>query len=342
MSAKASPLDHPDLDAVWRDCASALGFQVVRTQDAYASTDGRGTIFIGSPETLDDDDNLAQLVLHELCHAFVQGEDRWRLPDWGLDNTTTADDARERACLRLQAQLADEHGLRALMIPTTIWRDFYAALPADPLQAPAGEDDEACALARTALALARTPRIAAPLTKALAATASRLAANGAWRALGRHPIGWALGPPHETCGTCAWHYVGGRGPAVSRCRQSAGEVGDGRRIDPAHPACERWEPPVDCLTCGACCREAYHTVAVSMRDAVTWRQPAFVVRSGHRYSLLREGDRCAALDVVTDTASESGRRFGCKIYEDRPQTCRDFERGGRHCVTARRRVGLSR
>jgi Fe-S-cluster containining protein len=79
-----------------------------------------------------------------------------------------------------------------------------------------------------------------------------------------------------------------------------------------------------------------------MRDPVVWKQPAFVVRTGHRWSLLRAGDRCACLDVAPNLDAPAAKRYACSIYDDRPQTCRDFERGGRHCLTARRRVGLSR
>ncbi|HTM20170.1 MAG TPA: hypothetical protein VL172_06680, partial [Kofleriaceae bacterium] len=59
------------------------------------------------------------------------------------------------------------------------------------------------------------------------------------------------------------------------------------------------------------------------------------VDRGEYLELRRSGDRCAALtgDLAT--------RFHCTIYADRPQTCRDFELGGDHCLTARRRVGLS-
>jgi len=34
-------------------------------------------------------------------------------------------------------------------------------------------------------------------------------------------------------------------------------------------------------------------------------------------------------------------RYQCTIYDDRPRTCRDFTLGSNHCLTARRRVGLS-
>jgi hypothetical protein len=334
-----TPLDTPALDGLWTEAAARCGFRVERGQAAYATTDGAGTIQIGAPDTLDGDDSLAQLILHELCHALVQGEDSWRLPDWGLDNTSERDAVGEQACLRLQAELADRHGLRELMAPTTEWQSYYRALPADPLHAPGAGDDEACARARAALALAERRGLAPLLAEALAATAALLRAAGAPAA---HPLGFPLGPAGETCGGCAWRYRGGRGPAVDRCRQSVGEVGDGRRVRPEDPACERWEAPVDCLTCGACCREAYHSVAVSMRDPVVWKQPGLIVRDGHRWSLLRAGERCAALESAAGAGAAGGARYHCRIYEDRPRTCRDFERGGRHCLVARRRVGLSR
>jgi hypothetical protein len=324
------------IDRVWIEAANHCGFRVVRSDAAYASTDGRGTIVVGEPHTLDDEDTVAQLVLHEICHALVQGEARWSSPDWGLDNTTDRDDVREEACLRLQAHLASLHGLRAELAPTTPWKSYYRALPAAPLTAIDGAHAEACTLAAAGEELARRKGIAAVLGDALAATAALLHPEAPEP---RHPLGLAFGPASETCGSCAWRYVGGRGPAVERCRQSAGEVGDGARVSAELRACEKWEAPVDCSTCGACCREAYHTVAVSVRDPVVWKQPGLVVREGHRWSLLRAQERCAALEVSGEAGA---RRYHCSIYEDRPRTCREFERGGRHCLSARRRVGLSR
>ena len=78
-------------------------------------------------------------------------------------------------------------------------------------------------------------------------------------------------------------------------------------------------------------------MTVSVRDPVVWREPALIVRNGHRFEILREGPRCAALKV----ASERPTRYSCTIYENRPQPCRDFAANGRHCLDARRRVGLS-
>src|SRR3954469_20903259 len=144
-------LGHAAIEELWIAAASRCGFQVIRSSAAYASTDGRGTIQIGERQTLDDDDSVAQLVLHELCHALVQGEARWTSPDWGLDNTTNHDDVREEACLRLQAHFAAKQGLRIEMTPTTEWKGYYRALPEAPLEG----EGEACALARAGVALAR-------------------------------------------------------------------------------------------------------------------------------------------------------------------------------------------
>jgi hypothetical protein len=53
----------------------------------------------------------------------------------------------------------------------------------------------------------------------------------------------------------------------------------------------------------------------------------------------------AARDAIPGAPSggEGGAppTFACTIYDDRPRACRDFEAGGRHCLVARRRVGLS-
>lgn len=158
------------LDAVWLVAARRLGLTVVRSPDVYASSDGRGTLTIGTPETLDADDCLAQMVFHEMCHSLVQGPGSFSLPDFGLDNESDRDVRREHACLRAQAQLAGEYGLRALLAPTTDFRAFYDALPGDPLAA-THEGDPSVALAREALARADTPPWAPHLRRALDATA---------------------------------------------------------------------------------------------------------------------------------------------------------------------------
>jgi hypothetical protein len=345
---RPAALDAPAIDQIWIDAAARCGFRVERGVAAYATTDGDLVISIGARPLLDVDDSLAQLVFHELCHALVQGEDNWRKADWGLDNTTDRDDDREAACLRLQAHWADRHDLRAAMAPTTPWKTYYAALPAHPLFPAGASDEAACALAATALRLAASKGIDVAIDAGLHATAAALLQRGAGADTSAsraelHPVGLPWGDPKQSCGGCAWLYRGGRGPAVERCRQTSGEVGDGKRTRADFPACARWEAPVDCLTCGACCREAYHSVSVSVRDPVVWKQPGLVVRDGHRFSILRAGPRCAALEDDAPAAGDPAGtgRYHCRIYEDRPRTCREFEQGGRHCLVARRRVGLS-
>ncbi len=310
-----------------------------RTQDAYATSNGAGEIAIGANDTLDDDDAFAQLVFHELCHAITEGEGALRQPDWGLDNIP-AHTVREHACLRLQAYLAGRFGLRALMAPTTPYRAYYAMLPRDPLadDADATGDDDAGVRARAALQRFEQSSWRAPLEAALSETAAAVVAAQALAAA--HPLGFPLGPASESCGSCAWLYVGGRGPGVARCRQSAPANGDGMRTERSHPACARWEAPVDCQDCGACCREAYHSVTVSMRDPVVWQEPQLIVRHGTRFEIRRDGPRCAALHVDSD-ASAPAARYACTIYDNRPRPCREFAAGGRHCLDARRRVGLS-
>lgn len=338
-----NPLRTPAIEAIWIAAVREMGWELTRTSEAYATNTGAGRISIGTDEILDDDDALAQLVFHELCHALVQGPPSWAQPDWGLSNADDRDVVFEHACLCLQVALATPHGLREAMAPTTEHRAYHDALPVDPL---ASADTPAVIRARAALASSENAPLRAALNGALARTRAMLArdvqATAATPEVQRHPTGLAWGDPGNSCGTCAWFYVGGRGPAVARCRQSAGADGEGRRTERANRACDRWEAPVACQTCGACCREAYHSVTVSVRDPVVWKQPDMIIRHGHRFEIRREGPRCAAL---VDRRAEPARRlpvFSCTIYDDRPQPCRDFQAGGRHCLVARRRVGLSR
>jgi hypothetical protein len=328
-TTRAHALDDSEIEQIWIDAAARVGFRVERTGEAYASADGTGALLIGVAESLDDDDSVAQLVFHELCHALVQGEENLRLPDFGLDNTSDGDLVAEHACLRLQAHLADGQALRALMTPTTVSRAYYTALPAFPLDG----DDEACRRAARAARWAATAPWKAALERALAETAQVVRSCGRWAmADDQHPLGLALGAAGATCGGCAWRH---ESPLGDRCRQSTGPDGNGQRVDADYPACARFEAALDCRACGACCREGFESVTVGVREAVVWRQPDLVVRNGPRFALLRAGERCAALEEPSSGA------YGCRIYQDRPQACREVMPGDRRCLVARRRVGLS-
>lgn len=335
------------LAEVWLGAARRTGLTVERSAHAYASTDGNGRLVIGAPETLDADDSLAQMIFHELCHSLVQGEASFGAPDWGLDNVGDDDLWREHATLRLQRVLAGRYGLAGFFAPTTDFRAFWDELPADPL---ADRADRSVLHAIAALRRVSTPPWGPALEDALAATAAIVAAAAPFAAPPSLATGFAVPAPHPTglpagadasarCGGCAWRHVGGPGRSATRCRQAGNAI-----IDDGWAACERFEAALDCQTCGACCREAYGAVVVGARDLVRRTRPDFVVDRGpggaHRYELRRAGERCAALAGGVIAAGRI-TGYACTIYDDRPRTCRDFTLGSAHCLTARRRVGLS-
>jgi hypothetical protein len=136
---------------VWTEVARRVGYRLVRSDTCFASIDPSGVMTLGTPETLDADDCLAQMVFHELCHSLVEGPRGLRQVDWGLDNETTRDVPREHATLRLQAALTAEYGLRTALAPTTDFRGFYDALPLDPLLSLDPLDAEEVTLAVAAL-----------------------------------------------------------------------------------------------------------------------------------------------------------------------------------------------
>jgi hypothetical protein len=317
------------LDQIWLATAGRVGLRIERGDDVYASTDGHQTLRIGATPTLDRDDSLAQMIFHELCHSLVEGPDSFARPDWGLDNTGPRDEAREHACLRLQAHLADRHGLRRFLAPTTDYREYYDRLPADPLEP---RRDPAATAAIFGAQRAERPPWGPHLAAALAATAEvvhRAAAFADPAGLYQvadpppapHPSGLPPSPLARRCGTCAW-----RSPA-GVCRQAEAAVAAD------WPGCSRWEAALDCQECAACCREAYHSVTVDRQDPVVRLHPRLIADRGTYLEIVRAGDRCAALDGTI--------RYACTIYQDRPRPCREFELGEGNCLTARRRVGLS-
>ncbi|MEM9191482.1 MAG: YkgJ family cysteine cluster protein [Myxococcota bacterium] len=347
------------LEVVWVGVAERVGFRIRRSSEVYASFDGRKTILIGTAEVLDPDDNLAQMILHELCHALVQGPEQHRADDWGLDNQTDRDLESEHACLRLQAALTRPHGLRRILAPTTEHRAYYDRLPEDPL----GGSEPAVLRARIGWHRADRYPFAPELSRALAATATIAEALGRYAGpddlFGRreslprtNAFGAVLRNSGELCRDCAWAFDVG----TLHCRQH--DV----PIEGDDPACEHFETPFDCQDCAACCREAYGAVELGAEGpALQARYPDLVVERDGRLALRRikhapPAEHCAALEVRSParkhdhSAEEPGvptestrhRRFHCRIYEERPSSCRDFARGGKHCLTARRRLGLSR
>ncbi|MBZ0237117.1 MAG: YkgJ family cysteine cluster protein, partial [Deltaproteobacteria bacterium] len=181
------------LSEVWLGAAARVGLRVERSPHAYASTDGAGTLVIGSAETLDADDSLAQMIFHELCHSLVQGEPSFGERDWGLDNETERDTWREHATLRLQRVLAARYGLAAFFAPTTDYRAFWDALPADPL---ADRTDRSVVHAIAGLRRVAHPPWGPAVEDALAATASIVATASRFAAEGSLARGFAVPAPH--------------------------------------------------------------------------------------------------------------------------------------------------
>lgn len=362
------PLAH-----IWLSAVEQLGLRVGRDSRGYATTDGNGRLTVAHDQDLDADDCLAQILLHELCHALVQGEESFDQPDWGLENDADqaqyqGDTVREQACLRVQAALLRPYGLRGLLGPTTDFRPFYDGLPADPLDGDPA--DPALPLARDGLARAVRAPFRKPLDAALRATAEIHAATGKsgagrydvdaalgtdaaglsamWQlhpAPARHPSGLPMSdglhaaPPGATCAACVFATPPLRGKGPWRCQfTSVGGSGgtQGRSVAPTAAACALFRPGLDCQLCAACCRHAYDLVPVTRREPAVVRHPELIDGKGKQLTILRDPvqRRCAALD-----GPPTGP-YGCRIYADRPATCRDFASGSSSCVDARRRVGL--
>ena len=138
------------LDDEWLALLKIVGIAVTRRSDSWVSYDGR-VLNIAPDDELDDDDCIAQIVLHELCHHFVEGPASMMKPDWGLDNMDARHEAHEHAALRLQAAVLDRYGLRDVLVPTTDFRPYYEQLGVNPLQVHAGGDRSVEAMAREGL-----------------------------------------------------------------------------------------------------------------------------------------------------------------------------------------------
>lgn len=354
MTAVTRTIDnryHDPLDLVWLRCASDLGFAIERTDEVYASFEpATQRLRISDAAGFDPDDSLAQMILHELCHALVAGPDAMARTDYGLENVDDRDLVFEHATHRIQAHLADRFGLRALFAVTTQWRPYWDRLPRDPL---GHGDDPAIALARAAKARADEEPWATALRRAFVATqtiADLVRANAPdeslWKKVSarvheRHTLGFALGPALEKCGTCAWMQdAEGQAGKTQRCEMHRQGTGAPPKVRPEWSACDRWEPKLSeqsCFDCGACCRQAFHLVPIAPSEPLVERRPDLVVHDpqGHMpYFVPRPNGFCIALEAPKAP-------FKCSVYADRPQSCRDFALGSRNCLEARRRVGLS-
>ncbi|MDP2305940.1 MAG: hypothetical protein Q8P18_07920 [Pseudomonadota bacterium] len=161
------------LDLVWLATARRLGLRVRRNPAIFSATDGAGLLELGPFDTLDADDTTAQMILHEFCHWITNGLDTFHERDWGFALDAELD-WREHSCLRLQAGLTERYGLRALLAPTSQFRDYYDQIPADVLEPidDSPRERQVCALANVALQRAAGEPWSAPMTAAFVATAA--------------------------------------------------------------------------------------------------------------------------------------------------------------------------
>ncbi|MCP4809486.1 MAG: YkgJ family cysteine cluster protein [Proteobacteria bacterium] len=120
-------------DAIWVEAIEKLGWKLRRDDLVYASWDGKDTLTICNEGEFDPTDCMAQMILHEIVHAIVQGPELLGNQDWGLENMDDRDLEAEYACHRLQAVITEAYGLRMVMRPATDHLPYYLALPEKPL-----------------------------------------------------------------------------------------------------------------------------------------------------------------------------------------------------------------
>ena len=168
-------------EVIWLATATRLGLHIRRSPLVFSATDGSGRLQLSTRDDLDEDDCLAQMLLHEICHWCTNGVETMNVRDWGfaLDGPT---DPREHAALRLQAWMADQADLRTFFGPTGIYRQYYERIPEDPAQ-PIDESDwesHVCALAVAAIERIQSPPFTPHVQEAIQATANLRAALSAF------------------------------------------------------------------------------------------------------------------------------------------------------------------
>lgn len=342
MSGKA-PLRYEDpVSKVWATAARLIGF----TRPGNKVVDGAKAA----------DERMGQALFDQLCRALIEGHDSFAKPGVapGTSIDATALHWRDYARVRLQWVLCSQWNLHGWFEPAEHVRAFWDSLDDTILDDKA---DLAVRAASVALLRASRPPWDPTFTEALATTRELLRADASNRV--EHPAGAFAVRADATkrCEQCAWAYTQGINLA---CRQvDSAIIGpQHKNIEPHWPACERFEPALDCQNCGACCREAFQTVQVGAREPIRRTHPEMVLDHGTRQELRRTPT--ASLDIVADQPAATrcaslgggdlvqlGTRttvsdYACQIYDARPQSCRSFTAGSESCLVARRRVGMSR
>ena len=92
----------------------------------------------------------------------------------------------------------------------------------------------------------------------------------------------------------------------------------------------------DCLHCGVCCfsrLETYVRVTGEDWDRLGGAAERVAHFIGHRAYMRMTDEHCAALEVRPGSAGEL--EYFCSVYDRRPQTCRDLDRGSAQCAGER-------
>jgi hypothetical protein len=103
------------------------------------------------------------------------------------------------------------------------------------------------------------------------------------------------------------------------------------------------DTPVDCRSCGRCCfSPAQRFVPVFGRDWTRLGPSAERLAAFYgtlAFMRMRDG-HCCALEVRRFPGG--GFDYFCTVYERRPQTCRDLDRGSPECEGERMKVSPAR
>jgi hypothetical protein len=340
-SRKTSGFYADPVDLIWLSLAKKLGFRIHRSDEAYASFDGEHVLTICTPAEFDEDDCLAQMILHELCHALVGGDKALKTRDWGITSEGEDDLLQEHATHRLQAYLSGVYGLQDMLAVTTEWRSHYDVLGEEPLKG----EEPSVSMAQKGLENARAWRWESPIQRAMKATAEIAKITRPFtdeRSLWNssqplHPSGFPY-DGNNACGKCAWAMVEATGVGLL-CQQSNNGKGLLVPVEADSPSCLRFEERFDaeeCSRCGACCREGFDAVPVGEDEPLFKARPDLLAGEGDFIFIPRPDGKCRVLKT------DSQKRWRCAIYDERPRACVDLEMGSIGCLQARRRVGLSR
>jgi hypothetical protein len=96
---------------------------------------------------------------------------------------------------------------------------------------------------------------------------------------------------------------------------------------------DRADDVPECLECGVCCfsqLEEYLRVWGQDYERLGRRAPELTVFIGNRCFMRMVDGHCAALEPSPDTGA-----FVCSVYDERPKTCRELDRGSAECAGER-------